>query len=116
VLGRTPIDIPPQIAAKVTHSSETPEALYARLSAAGAKRLYIAGGITIQRFLAADLITDLTITLISRIIGEGIPLFSPLQQDISLTHTETISYPLRLCTTQVRDFQLILSHIVFLRT
>ena len=93
VLSRNPIDIPAEIATKVTHSSETPEALHARLSAAGAKRLYIDGGITIQRFLAADLITDLTITLIPIILGEGIPLFAPQQQDISLTHTETISYP-----------------------
>lgn len=93
VLSRNPIDIPAAIAATVTYSSETPAALHARLSKQGAKRLYIDGGNTIQRFLAAGLITDLTITLIPVILGEGIPLFGPLPQDISLTHTETISYP-----------------------
>ena len=92
VLSRNPIDIPTELTT-ITHSSETPQALHTRLSAEGAKRLYIDGGITIQRFLASGLITDLTITLIPVILGEGIPLFSPQQQDISLTHTETISYP-----------------------
>ena len=92
VLSRNPIDIPTELTT-VTHSSETPQALHTRLSAEGAKRLYIDGGITIQRFLASGLITDLTITLIPVILGEGIPLFSRQQQDISLTHTETISYP-----------------------
>jgi len=93
VLSRNPIDIPPEIANAVTHSSETPEALHTRLTAEGARRLYIDGGITIQRFLNAGLITDLTITLIPVILGNGIPLFGSLQQDIPLTHTETLSYP-----------------------
>ena len=92
VLSRNPIDIPTELTT-VTHSSKTPQALHTRLSAEGAKRLYIDGGITIQRFLASGLITDLTITLILVILGEGIPLFSPQRQDISLTHTKTISYP-----------------------
>ena len=92
VLSRNPIDIPTELTT-VTHSSETPQALHTRLSAEGAKRLYIDGGITIQRFLASGLITDLTITLIPVILGEGIPLFSLQQQDISLTHTDPISYP-----------------------
>ena len=93
VLSRNPIDIPTEIANKVTHSSETPKTLHTQLSAEGARRLYIDGGITIQRFLNAGLITDLTITLIPIILGEGIPLFASLQQDIPLTHKETLSYP-----------------------
>ena len=91
VLSSNPIDIPPDIDA--THSSESPQTLHARLSAEGAKRLYIDGGNTIQRFLAAGLITDLTITLIPILLGEGIPLFGPLPQDLSLTQRETLSYP-----------------------
>ena len=93
VLSRNPIDIPTEIANKVTHSSETPKTLHTQLSAEGARRLYIDGGITIQRFLNAGLITDLTITLIPIILGEGIPLFASLQQDIPLTRTEILSYP-----------------------
>ena len=91
VLSSRPVDIPPEIDA--TRSDESPRALHDRLSAAGAQRLYIDGGITIQRFLSADLITDLTITIIPVLLGEGIPLFGPLSQDLSLTHRETLSYP-----------------------
>ena len=103
VLSRNPIDIPTELTT-VTHSSKTPQALHTRLSAEGAKRLYIDGGITIQRFLASGLITDLTITLIPVILGEGIPLFSPQQQDISLTHTETISYPFGFVQLKYKTF------------
>ena len=39
VLSRNPIDIPTEIANKVTHSSETPIILYTQLSAEGARRL-----------------------------------------------------------------------------
>ena len=53
----------------------------------------IDGGNTIQRFLGAGLITDLTITLIPILLGEGIPLFGPQTEDIALTHQETLSYP-----------------------
>ncbi len=103
VLSRNPIDIPTELTT-VTHSSKTPQALHTRLSAEGTKRLYIDGGITIQRFLASGLITDLTITLIPVILGEGIPLFSPQQQDISLTHTETISYPFGFVQLKYKTF------------
>ena len=91
VLSSRPVDIPPEIDA--TRSDESPRALHDRLSAAGAQRLYIDGGFTIQRFLSADLITDLTITIIPVLLGQGVPLFGPLSQDLSLTHRETLSYP-----------------------
>ena len=47
---------------------------------------------TIQRFLAAGLITDLTITTIPVILGRGIPLFGRLDRDIALKHVSTTSY------------------------
>ena len=46
-------------------------------------------GVTIQRFLAAGLIDDLTITLIPVLLGSGKPLFGRLGNDISLTHQAT---------------------------
>ena len=47
---------------------------------------------TIQRFLAAGLIDDITITLIPVILGSGIPLFGGLMHDVPLTHVSTVSY------------------------
>ena len=92
VLSSNPIDIPAHMANTVTHSSETPAKLHARLADQGTKRLYIDGGITIRRFLAAGLIDDLTITLIPVLLGEGLPLFGELEKDVELTHVETRAF------------------------
>ena len=92
VLSRKALEIPESLAATVSHSSETPEALCKRLAGQGYKRLYIDGGITIQRFLAAGLITDLTITTIPVILGGGTPLFGRLDRDVALKHVSTTSY------------------------
>ena len=62
------------------------------MSKEGAKRLYIDGGITIQRFLAEELINDLTITFISVILGSGITLFGDLKKDVHLKHIATKTY------------------------
>ena len=92
VLSSHPLDIPKDIASTVSHSSETPTELYTRMKKAGCKRLYIDGGITIQRFLAAGLINDLTITLIPIILGGGIPLFGDLENNVQLKHTKTKTF------------------------
>ena len=44
----------------------------------GYYKLYIDGGKTIQSFLQADLIDELTVTVIPILLGAGIPLFGPL--------------------------------------
>jgi dihydrofolate reductase len=63
------------------------------LSSHGARHVYVDGGITIQRFLRANLIDRLVITRVPVLIGEGIPLFGSLPQDIRLRHVATRSYP-----------------------
>ena len=94
VLSRRKLEIPDQLVQTVSHSSESPKALYHRLLSEGAKRLYIDGGMTIQRFLAEGLIEDLTITIIPVILGSGISLFGDLKQDIAL----------KLSSTKIYDF------------
>ena len=92
ILSRNKIDIPNELTSTVSYSSESPKALCARLSEQGARRLYIDGGVTIQRFLAEGLINDLTVTIIPVILGNGIPLFRELGADILLKHLSTRSY------------------------
>ncbi|MGK8677778.1 dihydrofolate reductase family protein [Serratia marcescens] len=52
-----------------------PTAIVAQLTKQGYRHLYIDGGQTVQRFLQAGLIDELTITRVPLLLGGGIPLF-----------------------------------------
>lgn len=70
-----------------------PAEIVSQLAARGINRLYIDGGITIQRFLRAGQIQRLIITRVPVLIGEGIPLFGALPRDTRLRHVATRHYP-----------------------
>jgi dihydrofolate reductase len=59
------------------------------LLAEGRRRVYVDGGRTVQSFLRAGLIRELTITRAPVLLGSGIPLFGPLAGDVQLHHTAT---------------------------
>jgi dihydrofolate reductase len=84
----------------VEQMAGTPEEVVAKLSARGLKHIYVDGGITVQRFLRAGLIQQLTITRVPVLIGDGIPLFGALPRDIKLRHIATHSYASGLVKTQ----------------
>ncbi len=76
----------------VKGTSSSPTELIQRLASSGSVHVYVDGGKTIQGFLQAGLIQDMTITRIPVIIGEGVPLFGPLAHDIRLQHVSTRVY------------------------
>lgn len=92
VLSSSKLKIPDEIGKTVTHSSETPQELHERLADHGMRRLYIDGGITIQRFLKAGLIDDVTVTIVPVALGSGKPLFGRMQQEILLEHMSTETF------------------------
>ena len=77
----------------VLATAETPESLYHRLRDEGVARVYVDGGLTIQQFLAAGLIDDMTITVLPVLLGDGIPLFGPLPGDVRLRLLSSKAFP-----------------------
>jgi len=72
--------------------SGDPKEIVATLEQRGINRIYVDGGVTIQRFLEAGLIQSMIITRIPILLGSGIPLFGPLLHDVPLTHVTTKSF------------------------
>ena len=92
VLSSRSLEIPNELSDSVESESCSAADLIKQLSESGAKHLYIDGGKTIQGFLSAGLIQQLIITIVPILLGGGIPLFGPLNDDIKLNHVETRSY------------------------
>ncbi|KZY70618.1 dihydrofolate reductase family protein [Oleiphilus sp. HI0067] len=92
VLSQRDLSVPNELSDKITISKEAPEDLVQRLSAEGNQRLYIDGASVIQSFLSKGLITDMTITVVPVLIGEGISLFGHTEQDIELEHVSSKAY------------------------
>ena len=92
VLSSKPLTVPVELTNTVSGCCESPDVLVERLTTEGAQRLYVDGGITIQRFLAAGLIDEIIITLIPVILGQGKPLFGPIENDIPLIHVATKTF------------------------
>ena len=92
VLSRTHPSVPAQLTAEVEISAGPLPELVGRLADTGSRRAYVDGGKTIQGFLQAGLIDEMTITRIPILIGEGIPLFGSLTRDIRLLHAATKSF------------------------
>lgn len=73
-------------------SGGTPKDIVKGLNDEGFENLYIDGGKTIQSFLEADLIDEMTIARIPILLGRGVPLFSTIPQRLVFKHagTETL--------------------------
>lgn len=56
----------------------TPSELLAHAEAAGAKHVYVDGGVVVRDFLAAGLVDDLTLSVVPLVLGKGTPLWGPL--------------------------------------
>jgi len=100
VLSSRPVDLSAVSGGVVEQMSGTPAEIVSKLAASGAHNLYIDGGITIQEFLRAGLIQRIVITRVPVLIGEGIPLFGSLPDDIRLRHVATRQYPSGLVSSE----------------
>lgn len=100
VLSSGTVDLSGARGGVVEQMAGPPEEIVAKLSASGARHVYVDGGITIQGFLRAGLIQRITVTRVPVLIGEGISLFGALPHDIRLRHVATQDYPDGLVKTE----------------
>ncbi len=85
-------DIPEEIADKVEVMNATPEEAMRNFATRGWARVYVDGGSVIKSFLRAGLISDLVISRLPVLIGDGISLFGPLEADLMLEHEGTTAF------------------------
>jgi dihydrofolate reductase len=69
------------------------EEAVAALTASGYRRVYVDGGRTVHTFLAAGLISDLTLSRVPVLIGTGHTPFGELPADVGLEHERTQVFP-----------------------
>lgn len=90
--------------AEATHGEEVfagpVAALAARLD--GARRVYVDGGEVVRQFLAAGLVSDITVSIIPVILGEGIRLFAGGEGEHRLTLVEQRAWPSGLVQVQYK--------------
>jgi len=102
VLSSGPVDLAAAKGGRVEQMTGSPAEIVSQLAASGAHHLYIDGGLTIQRFLRAGLIQRLIITRVPVLIGEGVPLFGSLPNDVRLEHVATRHYASGLVQSEYR--------------
>lgn len=102
VLSRSQVSLPASLPETVSVSSEHPQLLVKRLESGGAQHLYVDGGMVIQSFLRAGLITNITVTVVPVLLGSGRRLFGPLDQEIELIHVATKAYDFGFVQTTYR--------------
>jgi dihydrofolate reductase len=93
VLTSQNLIFPEELAGKIESLHAAPTAVLEELDRQGARHLYLDGGATIQRFLREGLVDEMTITTVPVLIGEGLPLFGPLRQDVKLELLTSAAFP-----------------------
>jgi len=102
VWSRSKSEIPYHLQETVTCSSLSPTDLFTKLEDDGHKHAYVDGGLTIQKFLEANLIRELKLTRVPLLLGGGIPLFGKLPKPTTLQFVESKSYVNGMVTTTYR--------------
>jgi dihydrofolate reductase len=89
VLSNSMNSIPEGYDDKIKILNGNPHEITKQLDKEGFKRAYIDGGKTVQKYLAEDLVDEITITKIPIMLGDGIPLFESFNKQIIWDHVET---------------------------
>jgi dihydrofolate reductase len=102
VLSRSLSELPSSTSRTIQLVRGGPQDALVLATARGHGSLYIDGGRTIQSFLAAGLISEMTITVIPILLGSGRSLFGPLAADIELQLVSSRAYSFGLVQSHYR--------------
>lgn len=91
VLSLTLREVPSHLRSRVKLREGSPNDIVQELANQGHQHLYIDGGITIQRFLKARLIHEITVTYLPILLGAGISLFGSMGVETPLTLIQAVS-------------------------
>ncbi len=92
VLSNSLSDIPESHKGKAHLMKGTLSDILEQIHEKGYYRLYIDGGVTIQKFLKEDLIDEMIITIFPILLGGGTPLFSNLPKELQFELVESKVY------------------------
>jgi dihydrofolate reductase len=92
VLTSRDLTLAPELNDKAEALHLSPRELVRELEGRGSRHIYLDGGVTIQHFLREGLVDEMTITTIPILIGEGLPLFGPLEKDVNLELLKSQSF------------------------
>ena len=92
VLTDSGIQIPVHLKEKVIGMNGAPDHILKELEARGWNSFYIDGGITISEFLSYGKITNIIITQIPILLGDGVPLFQKINKEIHLELKDSRSF------------------------
>lgn len=97
--GKTPVFVlssrrlaPAPKGAIVEHMKGEPREIAKQLTARNFRHIYVDGGITLQSFLREGLVNRIIVTRVPVLIGEGVPLFGAVPNDIALEHVGTRAF------------------------
>ena len=94
VLSTTLRSLPAKSPSTVSLHSCTPRELATLAMSRNHRNLYVDGGRTLQGFIAAGLLAEITVTLVPVLLGSGRPLFGAIpSSDIWLKHLSTTAFP-----------------------
>jgi dihydrofolate reductase len=95
ILSSQPIDLKParDRGGNVGQMSGSPLEIVTKLGQSGSRHIYVDGGVTVQAFLKAGLVSRMIISQLPVLIGQGLPLFGPLEKDIRLKLTSSKAFP-----------------------
>jgi dihydrofolate reductase len=102
VLAHEPFAVPASLTGNIERMAGEPGAILETLEKQGVRHVYVDGGLTIQGFLLAGLIDEMTLTYIPVVLGGGIPLFGSAPHTIPMRHIETKTYPNGFVQTRYR--------------